>query len=63
VEDILAAVDPEDNDLLNDAIIENQQTVEMTDIYREIIDGTGQYVLKKIGRGIPQPKIRAEKGT
>ena len=47
MEDILAAVDPEDNDLLNDAIIENQQAVEMTDIYREIIDGTGQYVLKK----------------
>ena len=35
---------PEDNDLLNDAIIENQQAIEMTDIYREIIDGTGQLV-------------------
>ena len=28
---------PEDNDLLNDAIIENQQAVEMTDIYRETL--------------------------
>lgn len=31
---------PEDKELLDDAIVENQQAVEMTDIYRSIIDGT-----------------------
>lgn len=31
---------PEDEDILDDAIIENQQAVEMAQIYRDIIDGT-----------------------
>lgn len=31
---------PEDEELLEDAIIENQQAVEMAQIYRDIIDGT-----------------------
>lgn len=31
---------PDDKDLLSDVIIENQQAVEMTEIYRGIIDGT-----------------------
>ena len=33
---------PEDQELLDDAIVENQQAVEMTDIYRSIVDGTRQ---------------------
>ena len=31
---------PEDRDILDDAIVENQQAIEMAQIYREIIDGT-----------------------
>lgn len=31
---------PEDEELLEDAIVENQQAVEMAQIYRDIIDGT-----------------------
>ena len=31
---------PEDEDILEDAIVENQQAVEMAQIYRDIIDGT-----------------------
>ena len=33
---------PEDQELLDDAIVETQQAVEMTDIYRSIVDGTRQ---------------------
>lgn len=35
---------PEDEELLDDIIIENQQAIEMTDIYRTIIDGTKQLI-------------------
>ena len=35
---------PEDRDILDDAIIENQQAIEMAQIYREIIDGTRELV-------------------
>ena len=35
---------PEDRDILDDAIMENQQAIEMAQIYREIIDGTRQLV-------------------
>lgn len=31
---------PEDKDLLNDVIVENRQAIEMTSIYRDIINGT-----------------------
>ena len=31
---------PEDKELLGDVIIENQQAIEMTNIYRDIINGT-----------------------
>ncbi|MBQ9886452.1 MAG: magnesium transporter CorA family protein [Lachnospiraceae bacterium] len=31
---------PEDRELLDDVIVENQQAIEMTQIYRDIIDGT-----------------------
>lgn len=33
---------PEDQELLDDAIVENQQAIEMTDIYRSMVDGTRQ---------------------
>ena len=33
---------PEDQDLLDDVIVENQQAIEMTDINRSILDGTRQ---------------------
>ncbi len=33
---------PEDTELLDDAIVENQQAIEMTDIYRSIVEGTRQ---------------------
>ena len=35
---------PEDRDILDDAIVENQQAIEMAQIYREVIDGTRQLV-------------------
>lgn len=35
---------PEDSDILDDAIIENQQAIEMAQIYREVIDGTRELV-------------------
>ncbi|MDD6196645.1 MAG: magnesium transporter CorA family protein [[Clostridium] aminophilum] len=35
---------PEDRELLDDVIIENQQAIEMTQIYRDIIDGTRQLI-------------------
>ena len=35
---------PEDRDILDDAIVENQQAIEMAQIYREIIDGTRELV-------------------
>ena len=35
---------PEDRDILDDAIVENQQAIEMAQIYREVIDGTGELV-------------------
>jgi magnesium transporter len=35
---------PEDRDILDDAIMENQQAIEMAQIYREVIDGTRQLV-------------------
>lgn len=35
---------PEDRELLNDVIIENQQAIEMAQIYREIIDGTRELI-------------------
>lgn len=31
---------PEDQDLLDDVVVENQQAIEMTRIYRDIIQGT-----------------------
>ena len=34
----------EDRDILDDAIVENQQAIEMAQIYREIIDGTRELV-------------------
>ena len=34
----------EDQDILDDAIVENQQAIEMAQIYREIIDGTRELV-------------------
>ncbi len=34
----------EDKDILDDAIVENQQAIEMAQIYREIIDGTSELV-------------------
>lgn len=34
----------EDRDILDDAIVENQQAIEMAQIYREVIDGTRQLV-------------------
>lgn len=34
----------EDRDILDDAIVENQQAIEMAQIYREIIDGTSELV-------------------
>jgi len=35
---------PEDRDILDDAIVENQQAIEMAQIYREVIDGTRELV-------------------
>ena len=35
---------PEDRELLDDVIIENQQAIEMAQIYREIIDGTRELI-------------------
>ena len=34
----------EDRDILDDAIVENQQAIEMAQIYREVIDGTRELV-------------------
>lgn len=31
---------PDDKDLLDDVIVENQQAIEMTSIYRDIVNGT-----------------------
>ena len=41
---------PEDKELLEDIIVENQQAIEMTTIYRDIIDGTRELLSSVIDK-------------
>ena len=38
---------PEDKELLGDVIVENQQAIEMTSIYRDIINGTRELFVNR----------------